>query len=162
MVGVKSTNTSTLVPHVDSEPADAGLSGMVTLSVAGNTPQGSPDQHASLRHGTRTTWNRLLWRYWNFIFLADNSPSSIWDTLVGLWICLHVISCLYTIFWGSTVWIHSTYSTTCLWSTTHFGIKGNSLNVVPVEDFFWMGHGPKIIWPKCNCLPPKKPKRVPL
>ena len=49
MAGVESTNTSTAVPPVDSEPADTGLSGMVTSSIEGNTPKGNLDQHAPLR-----------------------------------------------------------------------------------------------------------------
>ena len=53
MVGVESTNTSTPVPPLDSEPADAGLSGTVKSSAAGNTPQGSPDQPTPLRHGAQ-------------------------------------------------------------------------------------------------------------
>ena len=56
MTAVENTNTSTPVPPVDSEPADAGLSGMVTSSTAGNTSQGSPNQPAPLRHGMQTTW----------------------------------------------------------------------------------------------------------
>ena len=52
MTGVENTNTSTPAPHVDSELADAGPSGMVLSSTAGNTPQGSPDQPAPLRCGT--------------------------------------------------------------------------------------------------------------
>ena len=150
MAGVESTNTSTPVLPVDDEPADVGLSGMVTSSTASNTPQDSLDQPATLRCGTQTTQNWLLWRYWNFSLLADTSPSSIWNALVGLCVCLHVISCLYIIFWRSTVWIHSTYSITCVLSITHFSIKGNSLNVVSMVEF-WRGSGPKIIWPKCNC-----------
>ena len=47
MAGVDNNNASTPVPPVDSEPADAGPSGMVTPSVAGSTPQGSPDQPAT-------------------------------------------------------------------------------------------------------------------
>ena len=43
MAGGENTNTSTPVPPVDSEPADAGPSGIVMLSTAGKTPQGSPD-----------------------------------------------------------------------------------------------------------------------
>ena len=57
MAGVENTTTSTPVPPVDSEPADVGMSGMVTSYAAGNTPQGSLDNPASLRHSTRTTWN---------------------------------------------------------------------------------------------------------
>ena len=39
VAGVENTNTSTQLPHVDSEHVDAGLSGMVTSSTAGNTPR---------------------------------------------------------------------------------------------------------------------------
>ena len=52
---VENTNTSTPVPSLDSEPADAGPSGTVMSSTAGNTPLGSLDQPALLRHGTQTT-----------------------------------------------------------------------------------------------------------
>ena len=55
--GVENNNTSTPVPPVDSDPAHAGLSGMVTSSVAGNTPQGSKDQPAPLRCSVWKTWN---------------------------------------------------------------------------------------------------------
>ena len=49
MGGVENNKASTPVPPVDSELADAGPSGMVTPSAAGNTPQGSPYQPAPLR-----------------------------------------------------------------------------------------------------------------
>ena len=52
MAGVENNNTSTPVPPLDSEPADVGPSWMVTPSATGNTPQGSLDQPAPLRHGT--------------------------------------------------------------------------------------------------------------
>ena len=38
MAGIENNNTSTPAPPVDSEPADAGPSGMVTPSAAGSTP----------------------------------------------------------------------------------------------------------------------------
>ena len=63
MAGVGNNNTSTPVPPLDSEPTDAGPSGMVTPSAAGNTPQGSPDQPATLRCSVQKTQNRLPWRY---------------------------------------------------------------------------------------------------
>ena len=47
--------------------------------------------------------NQLPWKYWNFALLADTSPPTIWDVWVGLCICLHVISYLYTIFMGTMV-----------------------------------------------------------
>ena len=40
---VKSTTPLTPVPPVGSAPAEAGLSGMVTPSMACSTPWGSPD-----------------------------------------------------------------------------------------------------------------------
>ena len=103
MAGVEHANTSTPAPSVDSETADPGPSGMVTSSTAGNMSLGSPDQPAPLRCGTYTTQNQLLWRYWNFGLLADTSPPSIWDAWVGLFIFLHFISCLYTVYWGNIV-----------------------------------------------------------
>ena len=43
VAGVGNTTSLTLAPPVDSVPADAGSSGMVTLSTASSTPQGSLD-----------------------------------------------------------------------------------------------------------------------
>ena len=103
MARVEHTSISTPVPSVDSEPVDAEPSGMVASSTAGNTSQGSLDERALLRYGTHTTQNWLLWRYQNFGLLADISQPSIWDAWVGLCICLHFISCLYTIVWVSMV-----------------------------------------------------------
>ena len=103
MAGVGNTTSPTQVPSVDSAPADAGLSGMIPSSTAGSIPQGSLDQPAPLRHGTRTRWNQFPWRYQNFGLLADTGLTGIWDTWVDLCVCLHIVFCLYTIFWGSTV-----------------------------------------------------------
>ena len=103
MAGVEHTSTSAPAPSVGSEPTDAELSGMATLDTTGNMSQDSLDQPAPLRHGTHTTQNQLPWRYQNFALLADTSPPSIWDVWVGLCICLHFISCLYTIFMVSIV-----------------------------------------------------------
>ena len=103
IAGVGNNTSMTQVPSVDSAPADAGSSGMTLPSTAGGAPHCSPDQPASLRHGTQTTQNWLPWRYQKFGFLADTGPTGIWDAWVGLCICLHIVFCLYTIFWGSTV-----------------------------------------------------------
>ena len=103
MAGVEHTSTSAPVPSVDSEPADTEPSRMAMSDTTGNTSQGSLDQLAPLRCGMHTTWNQLPWRYQNFALLADTSPSSIWDAWVCLCICLHLISCLYTISMGSIV-----------------------------------------------------------
>ena len=43
MAGGENTNASTSVPPMDSQPADAGLSGTVTSIAAGSTSQGSLD-----------------------------------------------------------------------------------------------------------------------
>ena len=98
VAGVGNTTSPTPAPSVDSVPADAGSSGMITPSTACNTPQGSPDQPALLRCSTRTTQNWLPWRYWNFGLLAYTGPTSIWEAWVGLCICLHIVFCLYTTF----------------------------------------------------------------
>ena len=143
MAGVENTNISTPAPPVDSKPTDAGSSWMVTPSTADSTPQGSPDQPAPLRHGTWKTENWLPWRHWNFSLLAATSPSSIWDALVSLCIGLHIISCLYTNFWGSTAWIHSTYTITCLPSTIQFWYWGNSFNVISIADLWMVGEWTK-------------------
>ena len=63
MTGVENNNPSTLAPPVDSEPADAGPSRMVTSSAAASMPQGSLDQTAPLRCSVQKTWSWLLWRY---------------------------------------------------------------------------------------------------
>ena len=63
VAGVGNNISLTPVPSVDNVPADAVLSGMVTSSMAGSTPQCSPDQPAPLRCSTWTTRNQLPWRY---------------------------------------------------------------------------------------------------
>ena len=79
MAEVENNNTSTPAPPVDSEPADAGLSRMVTPGTAGNTPLGSPDQPAPLRCSMQKTQNQLPWRYQNFGLLTAINLSRIWD-----------------------------------------------------------------------------------
>ena len=59
VVGVENNNASTPVPPVDSDPADAGPSGMVTPSAADNTPRGSMDLPAPLRCSVQKTQNQL-------------------------------------------------------------------------------------------------------
>ena len=103
MAGVESNNTSIPLPPVGSVLVDTGPSGMVTPSTAGNTPQGSPDQPVPIRYSVQKTQTQLPWRYWNFSLQADISPSGIWDAWISLCVCLHVIFCLYTIFWKSPV-----------------------------------------------------------
>ena len=139
MAGVENTSPWTQAPPVDSEPANVGPSVMVMSSAAGSIPQGSLDQPAPLRCGTWKTQNKLPWRYQNFSLQVNTRPPSIWDTWAGL----HAILSLYNVFCGSTVWIHSIHNITCLWSTTHFGIEGNSFNVVSVVDFWMVGEWTK-------------------
>ena len=96
-------NTSVPMPCVGSEPTDAEPSRMATSGTTGYSSQGSLDQAAPLRCSTHTTQNQLPWRYWNFALVADTSLPGIFDVWVGLCICLHLISCLYTILMGSIV-----------------------------------------------------------
>ena len=99
VAGFEHMRTSAPMPRVDSEPTNSELSEMATLDTTGNTFQGSQDQPAPLRCSTCATQNQLPWRYHNFALLADISPPGILDAWVGLCICLHLISCLYTILW---------------------------------------------------------------
>ena len=103
VAGVEQTRTSVPAPPIDSKPADSEPSGMATFNMTGNTSQGSQEQPVPLRCGTCTTWNQLPQPYCNFALLADMSPPGILNAWVGLCICLHLISCLYTIFMGSIV-----------------------------------------------------------
>ena len=103
VAGVEQMRTSTLVPSVDSEPTDSQLSGIATSDMKGNMSQGSQDIPAPLRCGTCATWNQLPWQYHNFALSVDISPPGILDVWAGLCICLHLTSCLYTIFMGSIV-----------------------------------------------------------
>ena len=103
MAGVEHTSTSVPMPCVGSEPTDAEPSRMATSGTTGYSSQGSLDQAAPLRCSTPTTQNQLPWRYWNFALVEDTSLPGIFDVWVGLCICLHLISCLYTILMGSIV-----------------------------------------------------------
>ena len=103
VAGVENTTLPTPAPPVGSAPAEVGSSGMVTPGMADSTPQGSPDEPAPLRSDTRTTRNQLPWRYQNFGLLADTGPTGIWAARVDLCVCLNIVLCLYTVFWGSTV-----------------------------------------------------------
>ena len=67
MVGVGNDTSPTPAPPVDDAPVEAELSGMVTSSSAGSTPEGSPDRPAPLRHGTQTTRNQLPCRYQDMV-----------------------------------------------------------------------------------------------
>ena len=60
---VGNDTSPTPAPPVSDAPAEAELSGMVTPSSTGNTPQNSPDRPASLRCGTRATRNQLPLRH---------------------------------------------------------------------------------------------------
>ena len=63
VAGVENDTSLTPVPPVSDAPVGAKLSGMVTSSSAGSTPENSPDQPAPLRHSTQTTRNQLPLRY---------------------------------------------------------------------------------------------------
>ena len=140
MARVGKTTSLTPAPSVDSVPADAGLPGMITPSTAGGTPQGSPDQPAPLRCGTRTTWNWLPWTYWNFSLLVDSGPTGIWmHRLACVSVCILCSVCIP--FSGEVQCkMHSTCNIVCLPSTTHFNIQGNTLNVASEVDC-WTGKG---------------------
>ena len=131
VAGVGNTNPSSPVPPVDSEPADAGPSGMVTSSTAGNTPQGSLDQPAPLRCNTQ-------------------KPGTDSHGGTGILVCKQVSGCPASGMHGLVFMPYQVCTMlsgevqceyllliTCLQSTTHLGIEGNFFNVVSVVDF-WM------------------------
>ena len=60
VVGVGNDTSPTPAPPMSDAPVGAELSGMVTLSSTGSTPETSPDQPAPLRCSTWTTRNQLL------------------------------------------------------------------------------------------------------
>ena len=60
---VGNDTSPTPVPPVSDAPVGAELSGMVTSSSAGSTPENNPDRPAPLRCGTLTTRNQLPLRY---------------------------------------------------------------------------------------------------
>ena len=156
MAGVESTNTSTPVPPVDSEPTDAGPSGTVTSSVAGSTPQGSLKQPAPLRCGTRKTQNQLL---------GSTGISVCWQIPVHLgcigW-SMYLSPCLVL----SVHHFLAEYSVNTLYLFHHMSAQhhsfwhwGEFLQCSLCGGFLDGGSGPKIIWPKCNCPTRKNPKR---
>ena len=105
MVGDGNNISLTQVPSMDNVPAYMqDCLGWLTPSTAGSTPQGSLDQPALLRwwhlnHPESTPMEvPEFWfvdRYWNDQHLGCMG----WP----MWVCLHIVFCLYTIFCGSTV-----------------------------------------------------------
>ena len=138
VAAVEDNNASTPVTPVDSEAADAGLSGMVTLSAAGSTLQGSLDWLAPLRCSVQKTWNWLPWRYQNVGLQADTSPSDICvDWSVYLLLC-HILSVYhfleeYSV--NNTVLVSSCVCQVLL----SFSIEGNSSNAISVVDLWMVG-----------------------
>ena len=155
MAGVEHTSMSAPVPSVDSEPADLELSGTAMPDTTCNTSQGSPDQPTPLRHGTCAIWKQLQWRYHKFALLANASLPSILDVWVGLCICLHLISCLNTIFMGSINTLTCTIS--FVRSTTHFSIEGNSVRIVS-DGFLDGGSGQRLFGLSAAAPSEKKPR----
>ena len=140
MAGVENNNSSTPVPPVDSVPAGAGLSGMVTSSAAGNIPQGSLDQPAPLRCSVQKIQNQLPWRYQNFGLLVDIGPSGIWDTWAGLCILppchllsVHLFLEEYSV--NNTLLVPSCVCQALL----SFSIEGNSFSVISMLDLWIVG-----------------------
>ena len=158
MAGVESTNTSTPAPPVDGEPADAGPSGMVMSSAAGNTALGSLDPPAPLRCDTKNPEPTRVEvpEFW----FAGRYQSIQHLGCIGWSVYLspcHILPVHH--FLGK-------YSVNTLYLFQHMSAKHHSFQhwgeffiVVSVVDF-WMGGGPKIIWPKHNCPTRKNLKRV--
>ena len=122
-VGRGGSNEPTPVPHVENllpvnqltksqlegipnsplkqcEPVDPGSTGPTSPDSMDEGPQADDDTPVPLRQNSRKMRNQLPWRYQNFPLWQSNILPSAFDILVGLCICLHIMSCLYSIFMG--------------------------------------------------------------
>ena len=162
VVGVGKDTSLTPVPPVDDAPVEAELSGTVTSSSAGSTPEGSPDWPAPLRHGTQTTRNQLPWRYqeiwfarwcWTNWHLGCMGWSTYWS--------IHGVLSMYHFLEGVQCNTHSTYNVKCLPSTTHLSIQGNTLDETSQVDS-WAGKGvdQRTFGPVATPLPMKNSPKV--
>ena len=126
-----------LAPHIIKAPNTSKFVQRWESSQNRLRKKAKESQHHKKSRSTCSTYmwhtkpqNWLPWMYQNFSLQAGTRLPNIWDTWAGL----YAVSSLCNASWGSTVWIHSLYTITCLWSTTYFGIEGNFFNVVFVVD----------------------------
>ena len=139
MTGVESNNASTPAPPVDSDPADADHFGQSLQVQQVTHPQGSPDQPASLRCGTPKPGTDF--HGGTRILVYRQVPGHPTSGMHGLVFMPYLV---YTTLSGDVQCeLHSTVTIECLPSTTHFGIEGNSLNVVSMVDFWVVGEWTK-------------------
>ena len=128
LVGVGNDTSLTPVPPVSEAPVEVEPSGMVTLNSAGSPPQGSPDQPASLRHGTWTTRNQLPWRYWDMVTRQCWTDQHLGCMDWSAYWSVHGVLSMYYFLEGVLCNMHSTYNIKCLPSRTHLSVQGNTLN----------------------------------
>ena len=152
-------------PHSSSkqcEPVNPVPTGSTSPDSVHEELQSSHDTPVPLRWSLKKMRNQLPWRYQNFaVWQNDTLPDTL-NMWVGLCICLYIMSYLYTVFVGSTVWRHSTWNITGLPDTNYF--------------WHWWGHHQcwlysgfldgrsewKVIWSKCSCPTRKTKGQLPI
>ena len=68
-----------------------------------DSPQVESDAPILPRESSRDTKNQLPWRYHNLALQQNIIFSGAFDIWVGLYICFHIISCMYIVFLGNKV-----------------------------------------------------------
>ena len=130
-------------PSKQCKPIDPGSTG---LTIPDSTHEGlyaDNGRPVPLRWSWRTMRNQLPWRYQNFVLWQNNILPSAFNMWVALCICLHIMSCLYTVFLGVTVWRHSTWAITDLPDTNNFLHWWGHHWCSPYGGFLDGGSGPK-------------------
>ena len=82
---------------------DPGLTGSTSIDPTDEELQADNDRSIQLRQSLRTKRNQPQWRYWNFVLQQNDIFPSAFNIWVGLYICLHIISCVHISFVGNTV-----------------------------------------------------------
>ena len=107
-------------PSKQHEPVGPEPTGLTSLDSTNEGLHAKDDVPAPLRQSSRKIRNQLPLRYWNFAAWQNDIFPYTFNMWVGLCICLHIVSYLYTVFLGSTVWRHSTWTITGLPDTNDF------------------------------------------
>ena len=149
LVGHPNESWPESIPHSPSkqhELVDPGPIWLTSPDSADEGLQANDDMPVPLRHSSRTMRNWPQWRYQNVTLWQNNILPSAFNMWVGLCICLHIMSCLYTIFVGNTVWRHSIQAITGL-PDTIFGIDGDTIDVDFMVEI-WKGEWTKgyLVW----------------
>ena len=149
-------------PHLSSKqckPVDPEPTRFTSPDSDDEGLQANDDTPGPLRQSSRKTRNQLPLRYWNFAAWQNDSLPSTLDLWVGLCICLHILSCLYSFCEEYTVKTLLKPSQVCQ-TQMIFAIGGDTTNLDSMVDF-WMGGVDKRICGPSTIAPLGKPKDSP-